>query len=126
MEYAIAWRDGYLEAKTHGDATFDGIAEMIAGLIAHAKWRPGGSVLVDHTELNAGPLTLAQIRAIAALAGQSREQVGTTRIAHLVARDLEFGLVRMWESFVSNQWDARLMCFRSRDEAVAWLKEPNV
>jgi hypothetical protein len=123
MEHAITWRGGYVEAKTRGDATFDGLAAMIAGILSHEEWQPGGAILVDHSELNSGPLTLAQIRSLAAMAAQGREKVGQARIAHAVSRDLEFGLVRMWESFVSNQWDARVMCFRSRDEAVAWLKQ---
>jgi hypothetical protein len=123
MKHEIVWRDGCLEVKTHGDATVEGMAAMIAGILSHERWQCGGAVLVDNSELNAGALTVAQIRSIADMASQGREQVGTAKIAHLVARDLEFGLVRMWEALVSQRWDARLMCFRSRDEAVAWLKQ---
>ena len=124
MKNAITWHDGIIEATTEGDASLAEMTGMIAGILSHEKWRRGGAVLVDHSRLNAAPLTLGQVRALADLAAESREQVGTTRIAHLVERDLEFGLVRMWESFVENQWDARIRCFRSRDEALAWLKEP--
>ncbi len=124
MEYVITWRDGFLEAKTRGEATVEGIAEMISGVVSHEKWEHGGALLVDHSELNAGPLTLAQIRSLADMAAEAGDRVGPARIAHAVSRDLEFGLVRMWESFVSLQWEARLKVFRSRDEAIAWLKEP--
>lgn len=83
-------------------------------------------MLVDHSDLNSGPLTMEEIRGLADLAAQAREVVGPARVAHVVSRDLEFGLVRMWELFVEQQWDARTRCFRSRDEAVAWLKEPRL
>lgn len=121
MEYRIEWHDGFVESVTHGDGTFDGIAQMIGEMLSHENWRVGNGVLVDHSALNAGPLTMQEVRSLAELAGQARKQVGKARVAHVVSRDLEFGLVRMWENFVSALWEADVKCFRSRDDAVAWL-----
>ena len=122
MTFTITWNNGILEAKTEGDATFADLQDMTTALLTHEKWSPGGALLVDHSELNAESLNIGQIRSLADMATQARAQIGRARIAHAVSRDLEFGLVRMWENFVSPHLDARLGCFRSREHAVAWLR----
>jgi hypothetical protein len=122
MQHVVIWREGYVEVVTHGDANVPGMAAMIAGLLTDTRWEPGGAILVNHTDLNAAPLTVAHVQAIADMGSQARKQVGKARVAHVVSRDLEFGLVRMWEALIDGHWDASAMCFRSYDEAVAWLK----
>jgi len=121
VTFTITWNDGILESKTQGDATFDGLAGMTSALLSHEKSMPGGTVLVDHSDLKADSLKLGEIRSLAEMTAQARTQIGRARIAHVVSRDLEFGLVRMWENFASPHTDARLGCFRSRDHAIAWL-----
>ena len=123
MEHKVTWNDGCVVVKTHGVGTLEGLNAMMSSILGHEQWRPGGRLLVDHSEFDAGQLTLAGIRAVADAAARARDRVGPARIAHLVSRDLEFGLVRMWENFVERQWDASMRCFRSRDEAITWLKE---
>jgi len=46
--------------------------------------------------------------------------VSSLRTAFLVARDLEFGLIRMFAVFRETE-GARAAVFRDRDEAIAWL-----
>ena len=123
MECSIAYRDGILEAKARGDAEYDGVKRMIADIVSHPRWMPGGAILVDYTEFNGGPITVAEVRSLAHAVGQIRDRFGRAKCAHLVAGDLEFGLVRMWESFVLDRWDGRAMCFRSRPEAMSWLTD---
>jgi len=43
------------------------------------------------------------------------------KCAILVARDLEYGMVRMWGVFVEGKWDVTVNLFKSRDEAIVWL-----
>jgi hypothetical protein len=47
--------------------------------------------------------------------------VGQARCATVAPRDVQYGLVRMWEVFVEGRWDVIHQAFRSRDEAVSWL-----
>jgi len=57
---------------------------------------------------------------------KSKDQLGKTKLALLVARDLEFGLAKMWQVFVDEKWDVISRVFRSRDEAITWLKRSNL
>jgi hypothetical protein len=121
VTFTITWKDGILEAKTEGRASFEELVSMTSALLTNEKWQKDGSVLVDHSELNAESLKLGEIRALADMAVQGGEVMGHARVAHVVSGDLEFGLVRMWENFVSASLDVRVGCFRSREHAMAWL-----
>lgn len=79
--------------------------------------------LFDHSDLDSGPLTVNDVRSIADACLDFREQFGFSRLALLLRRDLEFGLARMWGVFMEGRWDATVGIFRSRDDAVAWLRE---
>jgi hypothetical protein len=61
------------------------------------------------------------MRDIVDLNAQYSRKVGKSKCAHLVARNLEFGMARMWETLVENKWDVSEKLFKSRDEAIAWL-----
>lgn len=125
MKYEVDYHDGFFEVKTHGDADPGGFRGFLDLLLAHEKWKPGTPILANHSELNTGPLTVDDVQRIAERAVRSKSQLGQARVAMLVARDLEYGLARMWESFVEGKWDVIARIFRSRDEAISWLKDIN-
>jgi hypothetical protein len=115
MKYEVHYHDGFFEVKTHGDAEPGGFREFLDILLAHEKWKPGTPILSNHSELNTGPLTVDDIKLIVERAVRSRAQLGHARIAMLVARNLEYGLARMWEVFVAGKWDVIARVFRSID-----------
>ena len=121
MEFIVDYHHGLFEIKTFGDAEVEKFRDILETLVTHAKWKPGTPFLVDHTHLNAAPLTTEDMIAIARFNGQYRAQIGKAKCAHVLARDLEFGMARMWEIFVENEWDVFERLFKSRDDAIAWL-----
>ena len=123
MQFNVYYLDGIFEVTTSGDANLQGFNDFVKVIFKHEEWKPGGRILFDHTELNAGPLTVDDVQGIANIAGQYNEQFGNAKLAPVVNRDLEYGLARMWGVFVeSKAWHASEKLFRDRDEAVAWLK----
>ena len=123
MRHEIHCHGDFFEVKIHADAERSGFAKLIDELLGHEKWKPGSAFLVNQAELNARPLTVGDLYFIAELCKIWRTQFGQARCAILVARDLEFGLTRMWEVFVEGNWDATADVFRSRAKAISWLKE---
>ena len=123
MKYEVHYHDGFFEIKTYGDAEPVRFRELLDLLLAHEKWKPDTAILVNHSELNAGPLTVGDIYYIAGSFVRSRVQLGQARMAILVARDLEYGMARMRTGFVEGKWDVIENVFRSRDEAISWLKD---
>jgi hypothetical protein len=124
MEYEIFSHDGFVEVVTHGDADAATFRQFLDEMFGQEDWEPGTPVLHDHSDLNAAPLTVNDVSAIAHFCADSRADFGTSHLAVVVARDLEFGLARMWEAFVDGKWDVTAQVFRTRDDAVSWLEEP--
>ncbi len=122
MEYRISLCNDIFEINIYGDSAVDGYIEFIDELLSHEKWYPGSPILVNVSQTNAGPLTVDNIKSIASYCISMRSRLGNAKVAHLVSRDLEFGLVRMWQTFIDGEWDTQVQVFRSREEAVKWLK----
>ena len=124
MQFNLNYHDAVFEVTTSGDAILQGYYDFTKAVLEHDEWKPGGLILLDHTKLNTGPLTVDDVQAIAIISGQYSEQLGTARVAIVVARDLDYGMTRMWQVFVENQTNsyASAKIFRNRDEAWAWLK----
>ena len=124
MQFSINYHDAIFEVVTSGDANLQGYYDFTKAVLEHEEWKPGGLILLNHTGLNTGPLTINDVQAIAAISEQYREQLGTAKVAIVVVRDLDFGMTRMWQVFVESYTTSNdsVEIFRNRDEAVAWLK----
>ena len=123
MRYEILCFDDFIEVRTSGEAELKVFKDMTLAILAHEHWHIGGAILINHSELNTAPLTADELREIASFNKQFNSQIGLAKIAILVARDLEFGIGRMWQVFASEGRASTTELFRSRDEAIAWLKE---
>lgn len=121
MEFTIKCHDGFFDIKTFGDAEVEKFKDILETLVTHEKWKPGMPFLVDHTHLNSAPLTTDDMQKIATFNREYRAKVGKSKCAHILVRDLELGMARMWEVFVENEWDVLGELFKTRDDAIAWL-----
>ena len=121
VEFIVDYHHGLFEIKTSGDAEVDKFRDILESLVTHESWKPGTPFLVDHSHLDAAPLTTDDMIKIVGFNRQFRAELGKAKCAHVLARDLEFGLGRMWEAFVENEWDVSERLFKSRDDAIAWL-----
>ncbi len=121
VEFIVQYHDGFFEVETFGDAEVEKFRDVLEALVTHEKWKPGTPFLINHAHLNSAPLTTDDMRKIARLNEQYRAELGKSKCAHFLARDLEFGMARMWEAFVENEWDVSEKLFKSRDDAIAWL-----
>lgn len=121
MEYEVHYRDGIFEVATHGGGDVKVFQELLSETLDHPQWRPGEPILIDHSNLNAGPLTVDGMAQLADMIQLARNELGSSRMAILAPGDLEYGLGRMWQVFVENKWDGEARIFRSREDAVRWL-----
>ncbi|MCP4162902.1 MAG: hypothetical protein GY760_22810 [Deltaproteobacteria bacterium] len=85
------------------------------------NWKPGTPVLIDETNFLSKKLSIEEIKEIANQCVRLRHKFGPAKCAIFVSRDLEFGVNRMGEVFVENEWDVVLEFFRSREDAIEWL-----
>lgn len=123
MRYEILSFDDFLEVRTYGNAELQGFKDFIQAFVTHKDWRTGGALLVNHSELNAASLTNNEISEMADFTKPFLPQIGRAKIALLVMRDLEYGMGRVWQVFASEGRESVSGIFRSREEAISWLKE---
>lgn len=122
MKYEVHFNDDFFEVVACGDAEPGGIEDFIDLMLGHEKWKPGTNFLVNLSKLNTAPLTVADVRNIAKTSESRKAAFGRAKAATLVDRDLEYGMINMWGVFIDGKWDVTAKPFRSRDEAISWLK----
>ena len=123
MKYEIHRRDDFIEIVTHGDGDAAVFQAILTEVLTHQDWKSGTPILVNHSDLNAGPLTVREMSTLADMMAAARVELGTSRMAILAPNDLEFGLGRMWQVFADKKWDGTSKIFRGRENAVSWLTQ---
>jgi hypothetical protein len=113
-----------VEAVTHGSADVTRLLEMLRCISELCRQQERANILVDHSDLDAGSLTMENIETLGRRAASLKDILRLRRCAHVVTSDLQFGLVRAWEIIVAmydlSELETRL--FKNRDQAVEWIK----
>ena len=109
--------EGVVVGVAHGPLTLEEIKECIATM-----WRlhegPAIRILWDLREAKFN-LSASEVRDSAEFA-KEHSPYGELRMAFVVAKDLEFGLLRMWEAFRDTE-SAQISVFRDKERALEWL-----
>ena len=121
MEYDIQRRNGFVAVATHGDGEVEVFQEFLNEVLGHSDWKPGTPILIDHSDLNAGPLTTDEVKRLADMINIARFELGPSLMAVIVPGDLEYGLFRMWQVYIRDRWNGTCEILRSSEDAVGWL-----
>jgi hypothetical protein len=113
-----------VEGVTHGKADVATFLELMDRVMELCKQEESANILINHLDLDAGTLTMANIETLGRMAASKKEICKVRKCAHIVANDLQFGLVRAWEIIVSmyDLTDLEAKLFKNRDEATEWIK----
>ena len=98
------------------DADFTAVRDQLA---SDPAFDPSWQQLLDFSEGDLSRLEAESIRQMA----ESSVAGPAARRAYVVARDVDFGLVRMFE-ILTDERKGRIRAFRDRGEAEAWLDGP--
>lgn len=117
LEYEFDRKSGILYVSIIGDADFDELQRFIPENYPEAE----NGVLWDLTNGNMSTLSKNQLhRLISTVKNVSRHK----QTAYVGSQDLQFGLLRMYESWAEMNEVAPIMSvFRNREEADKWLKK---
>ena len=104
-----------------GELTPEDLIETIEEAFSRDDFEPGSDALWDLRGAMGKDLLAGNVRSLVDAVVKYRSGDEGTRIA-VVARDLDFGLARMYEHMLEASADVKVMVFRDRDEAEIWAK----
>jgi len=113
----------YAEVVANGKATAADFEQITQELISHEDFFCGINFLHDYRDIQAGHLTLEEVRSIAVMVGSQSEVLGNGRWAILVNSDLNFGMGRMWQILVSDKVDLEIGIYREESKARNWVRD---
>ena len=99
--------------------TDEEVIPAMSALYADPRFHPDMRHLADYSQVTKNHTsgeTLSKLARISKFSPRARRAI-------LVKNDLEFGLLRVFQSYVSMQAIPQLRVFRDRSEAVSWLNE---
>ena len=123
MEYEleIYKNPTYASVIGHGKAYAKDFTEIVEELFAHEEFEEGIAFYHDYRELSVGDLSIKEVKSIANMVISHKSKFGKGKWALLVRDDLNFGMGRMWEVFVTYGADIDVKIFRNEDEAINWV-----
>jgi hypothetical protein len=124
MEYSFEFGSGDpqdLTVTLAGSASASGMRALVKDLTADARFRAGMAILVDLSALNTSGLTPDEIQAMAdAVSGRDWE-FPAKAIAMVAPSARSFDDAILYRAHVGGSKSGREV-FRSRDEALGWLR----
>ena len=108
-----------IEAK--GDASVEGLSELIDQLFRFPQWESGMSTLIDFRNFSITPLKNDDIMKVSQMVKALKDALGDGDCAIAVSREIDYGLVRMWQIQTESGVQVQIEVFMSYDEAFKWL-----
>jgi hypothetical protein len=99
----------------------DTILGALEACVADPRYASGMGRLWDFTEADLSQLDSDTVREMAQYTLKFPPGIGDVKVALVTARNLDYGLSRMFE--MSSRAATPIRVFRAMDEAVAWLAE---
>ncbi len=121
-EYEYDSNSDTIEVTTTGAADVDELVDMVKSIAKLCGERPSANILVDHSSLDAGSVTMEEVRTLSSVTVSSKNTLGGRKCAHVVKNDLQYGLVRAWEMMVevNGYPELKTRIFRERVDALQW------
>jgi hypothetical protein len=103
--------------------TFD--LDQIFDLVEKTDWKASKSYVWDFSALTKGPDSTAEVRQSVDLLRRTHELWAGSRAALVVAREVDFGIARMFGAY-ADEIDVEYRVFREKRSALEWLRSSPV
>ncbi len=111
---------------TEGNGDVEGIIIFLNDIISHSQWRPGLKILLDHRELKLDSMKVSGIEEVSKYFRSIAEKLGHAKVALVMKRDIDFGIVRAWEGVTEHGLDTKIYVFREMEKAINWLSDESL
>lgn len=122
----VKWRidfeafDGLMAIEASGPLRVEGFFEFLKAASTDPGRRKGMSILLDFRDLDTDRVEYPDIQRIAAVFATYAPTIGGTRVALIVSRPQDYGLMKIWEVLVGDVFSAHKICYTTED-ALAFL-----
>jgi hypothetical protein len=123
MDYSITWGGDPedLWMKTRGVANVAELDAMVREAVSDPRWRPGMSILLDHSDCDWSRMPFNEIEERANLLIAGAGTIGYQRCAFVVGDESSFGVSRILGLLLDARVEFLAHAFRSIEDARAWL-----
>lgn len=123
MGYAYRYCEelNLLVVRLWGELPHSEELEAITVGLADPRLRPGLRILADRRQATITSSSV-QMRGAVDLVKDKISKIGKPKVANVVAKDVDFGMVRMFEMQAESRLPHDFMVFRSVAEACSWLE----
>lgn len=108
-----------------GSLSFDTLTGILAELYQDPRFRADQDVLWDLREASLAEFTADEVRRVIDLVRDNWATEGTPHAALVVAREVDFGMARMYELQLSDLSTGKVQVFRDIEAAGEWLANPD-
>jgi hypothetical protein len=126
VEHTIEFVDGGgaedVVVRTSGRGILSGFTAYLNELVSDPRYRPGMTILVDHTALDASGLATADARTFAGVVADLGDRIAGTAISCVAPSAVMYGISRAFEAYAEAS-GLRTRVFATVDEARAWLAD---
>lgn len=123
MRHRIAYDEerALFIVTTEGAGQPAGIIAFLDAILAHPRWRPGLSILLDHRKLSIEGIQSPGIEEVSRYFVAIGPRLGNGRIALVMNKDVDFGIARAWEMITEDEVAISIRVFRNIDQARGWV-----
>ena len=107
-----------------GRLDFAAVANAYLEMLDHPDFRPGMQALWRFENVEGPGMSAEEIRNFVSVQKDTISRRGPSRVAVYVERDLDFGILRVYEA-LSDSVPLDVRGFRDLDEAIHWLDHPD-
>jgi hypothetical protein len=106
---------------TAGRADLEGFERFNEALVSDPRYRPGMTILVDHSQLDASTLSPPEVEAVGDIVARVADRLGPSLVAIVSGDRVTFGQAGISVAYAPPE-RIRVRVFYTLDEAVEWLR----
>jgi hypothetical protein len=106
---------------TWGRADLAGFERFNEALVSDPRYRPGMTILVDHSQLDASTLSPAEVEAVGNVVARLADRIGPSLVAIVSGDRVTFGQAGISVAHAPPE-RIRVGVFYTLDEALGWLR----
>jgi hypothetical protein len=112
---------GLVRTTFRGQVDIEEVVRALEDLLQRPDFRRGLNGIVDLREGDTDTQA-RDVKRLATMMERCRDQIGPSRTAIVVAKDVTYGMARMYQAYAEST-SIETMIFRSIDDAHRWLAE---